>query len=123
MDVSQILIRIKSLKNLDKDKDIAPIIGWTPSNFSNRKRKGSLLAPITEWAEKEGIDLNWLLRGESTQTKRPELRETVSNFGSNSFEARTNRRLSALETKIDNLIETFSVPDVPDVNKEMPGEK
>ncbi len=46
-----------------------------------------------------------------------QLRKTVTPFETESFEANTNRRLSTIETKIDKIIDTFSVSEVSGISK------
>ena len=63
MDLSRTIERLKKYTKVRKDKDLAAILGLSPANFNNRKKIGTLLAPITEWAISDGVDLNWLLTG------------------------------------------------------------
>ena len=65
MDIASILQRIKELRNLRFDREIAQVFDLTSTDFSNRKKRGTLLPVIIEWAEKEGVDLRWLLFGNS----------------------------------------------------------
>lgn len=64
------LARIKQAKGIKKDKEIAPLLGLSPQDFSNRKKRDTLRAPIVEWAAKEGISVSWLLTGQGDM--RPE---------------------------------------------------
>lgn len=77
MDIPQVIERVKVLKNLKNDKDIAALIGISANDFSNRKKRGTLLAPFVEWGLNENVDLNWLLTGDenfnqSAETQSPE---------------------------------------------------
>ena len=50
------------------DKEIAQKLDVSQTNFSNRKKRGSLLSLFTEWAINEDADLNWLLKSKSPST-------------------------------------------------------
>jgi hypothetical protein len=64
LDTESILIRIKSLRAVSKDKDIAMLLELSPQDFSNRKKRDTLIEPIVKWGINENVDLNWLLTGE-----------------------------------------------------------
>lgn len=65
MDNSPIVDRMKQHLNIHDDKKIADIFSLSPANFSNRKKRGSLLAELTKWGVEQGVDLNWLIKGET----------------------------------------------------------
>lgn len=123
MDILDIVNRIKTLKGLDKDSQVAELIGLSSANFSNRKRQGSLLEPITKWAVTEDIDLNWLFKGnpnvavDNPMSLYNSLSKELSGYKSTS-----DFRFSRIETKLDKLIETFLIPDSFKSSKKSSGE-
>lgn len=62
-----ILERVKKITGKNSDKELAELLGLKQGNFSARKQRGSLTPVISEWAIQTKIDLNWLLRGESSR--------------------------------------------------------
>ena len=66
-DLKLVLGRIKAIENVISDKDLAPILGLTSADFSNRKKRGTLLPLIFEWALENSCDLNDLFRGQTGQ--------------------------------------------------------
>lgn len=64
--------------NVRGDKHVAAILGLSPQDFSNRKKRGSLLPVVIEWAINENVNLDWLIRGENqTQETKQIDRETA----------------------------------------------
>jgi hypothetical protein len=61
MDADAILERIKRLKSLKSEKDLAFLLGLSPQDFSNRKKRNTLRPLVLEWAAREGINVNWLI--------------------------------------------------------------
>lgn len=64
MDVEAVLKRIKQAKSLRSDKEIALLLGLSPQDFSNRKKRDTLRPLLLEWAARERISVNWLIREE-----------------------------------------------------------
>ena len=73
MDIDDIIKRLSSYKKIKKKQDIAKLIGLSPSDYSNRYGRGTLLPVILMWGIKDGINLNWLLTGKG----EPEISETT----------------------------------------------
>lgn len=59
-----VIKRIEDLKGVRGDKHVAAILGLSPQDFSNRKKRGSLLPAIFEWAINESVNLDWLIKGQ-----------------------------------------------------------
>ncbi|MCP4109208.1 MAG: bacteriophage CI repressor [Desulfobacteraceae bacterium] len=57
---------LKQFKNI---KDVALSLNISASDFSQRKRRGSLLPLIIEWGLNESINIDWLLTGQNMQEK------------------------------------------------------
>lgn len=66
-NVDEILTRLKLVAKLKNDKDIAELFGIAPSDFSNRKKRGSLTPLLMEWCKQEGVSFDWLLSGGNVQ--------------------------------------------------------
>jgi len=67
-NVEAVLDRIRSYKNLKNDKEIAELLGIAPSDFSGRKKRGTLVPLIVEWGMRQGvISMDWLLKGTNIQ--------------------------------------------------------
>ena len=65
MDIDLIIERLKNMNGLKNDREVAMLFDMKTSNFSARKKSGSLFCVIAEWATENEIDVNWLLRGVS----------------------------------------------------------
>jgi hypothetical protein len=61
MDIEAVLERIKQAKSLRSEKEIASLLGLSPQDFSNRKRRGTLRPLLLDWAAREGVSVNWLI--------------------------------------------------------------
>lgn len=70
MGSEDILDRIKQAKSLKSEREIAALLGLSPQDFSNRKKRGTLRPLIIEWAAREGIDVNWLICDEGARYGR-----------------------------------------------------
>jgi transcriptional regulator with XRE-family HTH domain len=74
---SPVIDKIKSLKNIKHDSELARILGIEQSTFSERRKRNSLpYKEIIDFAEKENISLDWLLngRGDETDTDKTKLK-------------------------------------------------
>jgi len=63
LDLKPVIERIKVIQGLQSDKELAPLLGLTSADFSNRKRRGTLIPLLFEWALENDCDLNELFRG------------------------------------------------------------
>lgn len=66
-NVEAVLDRIRIYKNLKNDKEIAALLGIAPSDFSGRKKRGTLAPLIVEWGMRQGVSMDWLLKGTNIQ--------------------------------------------------------
>jgi len=74
---AEILERVKKVLNVEKDFEVAKIIGIAPNSFSNRKKSGSI--PYSQFmtlANSYNLNLNWLFNGEGPIYKVEESRGT-----------------------------------------------
>lgn len=67
MNFDPIIERIMVWKGFENEKEVAQLFGLSGPDFSNRKKRGSVLPFIVEWALNENVDLNWLLRGKTEE--------------------------------------------------------
>lgn len=63
VNLDEILSRVRLQTGLRTSKNLAQLFGLSPSNFSNRKKRATLLPVIVEWAINEDVNLQWLLTG------------------------------------------------------------
>jgi Bacteriophage CI repressor helix-turn-helix domain len=64
VNFSIVIEKIMGITGLSNDKDIAKALDISPQDFSNRKKRGTLLPVIVEWALREKVSIDWLLTGE-----------------------------------------------------------
>lgn len=64
MEIESVLERIKRIKALKSEKELASVLGVSPQDFSNRKRRNTLRPLVLEWAAREGVDASWLVSEE-----------------------------------------------------------
>lgn len=64
--------RMLEIKGLSQSKEAAKLLGISPADFSNRKRRGTLLPLMIEWAIGEKIDLHWFITGEGLKRTNKE---------------------------------------------------
>ncbi len=69
MNIDCVLDKMKLLKGVSKGKDLAFILGLSPQDFSNRKKIGTLLPVIFEWAINENVNLNSLFKENEQEEK------------------------------------------------------
>jgi len=63
INFSDVLERVKKIKGLEHDYQLADILGISQENFSQKKRRRTLLPLLLPIAIEEKVDLNWLLKG------------------------------------------------------------
>jgi len=69
VNYSEIINRIKSIECLRHNKDVAAIWDLSETDFSNRKRRGTLLSLLVNYGINKGLDLNWLITGRQSATQ------------------------------------------------------
>lgn len=66
MGLIDIVNRIKHLKNLKNDNEVASLLKISVTAFSERKKTGSIpFKNLCEFALEEGVSIDWLLIGEN----------------------------------------------------------
>lgn len=63
VNFSKVVARIKGVVGVKNQEDLAPLFGLSPSDFSKRKKSGSLLPMIFDWAISNNVNLDWLFTG------------------------------------------------------------
>ncbi len=63
IDIKQTIKRAKKLKSVKYQEEIACFVGLSPSNFSTRKGRGTLVELFIEFAFHENVNLDWLFYG------------------------------------------------------------
>lgn len=64
VNFSEIANRIKNLTGKKRDKELAELFNISPADYLNRKKRGTLLPLIIQWAIHESVNIHWLLTGE-----------------------------------------------------------
>lgn len=65
MKIVKIADRIKKLKGVQSDSDVAELLGMSRTAFAERKRRDSIpYEELVRFAEQESISVDWLLTGE-----------------------------------------------------------
>jgi len=59
-----VIDKIKKVKGLSKDAEVAKLLGLSPPDFSARKKKGTILPLIVDWAVNENVNLDSLLKND-----------------------------------------------------------
>ena len=72
VNLDGVVKRLLEVKGLSQGKEAAKILGISPADLSNRKKRGSLLPLLVEWAINEGVNLHWFITGENTGKDREE---------------------------------------------------
>jgi len=57
VDIEKIIDRLKKKTRLSTNKDIADLLGLSPTDYGNRKKRGTLLPILIDWALNEKVDL------------------------------------------------------------------
>lgn len=69
VNIDKILSRLKIKAGLKHDREIAALFGLSAQDFGNRKKRGSLLPLLLDWAINENVDLHYfIVGGESSAT-------------------------------------------------------
>ena len=71
---------MKEKAGVKEKQDIANIFGLSPASFSNKKRTGTLLLLIIEWAVNENINLDELIVGAKHKSGKIELDASTLHF-------------------------------------------
>ena len=109
MHFNEIISRIKEIKNLYYDSDVAKLLGYTKNAFAERKRRNSVPQDKLElFCEREHININWLLTGEGPKYREEKaLPDTIGE----SPAAYGDERLAALVKKLQYIYNKGSVTD------------
>jgi len=97
VNYAAIVKRLMRLQNFDNEYQVADMLGISPPDMSRRKKSGTLLNLIIDWAINQNINLDWLFKGEGP-AKTPQ---------SSVIEKRVDdmeKRLIALENKCDDIL-------------------
>jgi hypothetical protein len=65
VDLDGIVLRIREIRELSTNLQVAELFKLSPQDFSKRKKRGTLLPIIIEWGINHKVDINWLLTGKT----------------------------------------------------------
>jgi hypothetical protein len=68
MNFYSIINKIMVYKGFDNEKEVAKLFRLSGSDLSNRKKRGTLLPFIIDWATNENVNLNWLLKEDHAES-------------------------------------------------------
>lgn len=74
-ETEEVINKIKMLKGLRSDKEVAALVGLAPTDFSNRKKRGTLIPVILTWA----LDDDFLFKYLFTRHVPPEKCNATDN--------------------------------------------
>ncbi|MBI5426839.1 MAG: helix-turn-helix domain-containing protein [Nitrospinae bacterium] len=70
MNFAAVLARLKEVKALRHDSEVAALLGLGKTAFAERKRRNSLpVDKLAVFCEKESINMNWILSGRGRKGK------------------------------------------------------
>ena len=74
IEIEHVIKRVKRLKCLKRQEDVATLVGIKHPDFCNRKSRGTLFKLFIEWAFHENVNLDWLFyeRGQPYTKKEGE---------------------------------------------------
>lgn len=107
MDFLRITNKLKEYKKFSTDKEIADLFGLSEQDFNNRKRRGSLLPLILNWALNEKVDLEWLFR-EVQEKAKPSDNIEVAEKGS-AYIKEEGIKISNLLTRAAEVLDSNSI--------------
>ena len=67
LDIDAIVTRVKTAKGFHSDKDLAAFLGLSSADFSNRKKRDTLLPLLVNLAINDDIDIDLLIRGRNRE--------------------------------------------------------
>ena len=114
MDLDSIHSRVKDYLKSKIDKDIAKLLGISANDFSNRKRRNTLLPVIIEWATNGKVSLDWIVYGEKKQNPE-DSKSTLSSehlLLGNTYDAAEDAIKEAALTKLKNSAEKSKRTDL-----------
>ena len=84
MDIKKIIKRIKQKTGAKNQKEIATLLNLSESDFSNRKKRETLLIPVIHWAVHENVNVHWLVTGsdsdEENKVFAPVINDVFTKF-------------------------------------------
>ena len=86
---NDVLKRLKEIEKVKTKKDVAKTLGISAPDFHQREKRGTLMPLILEWADNEGVSLDWLMKGRGERY----LSEKNSNVLSNIYNRGSNGRI------------------------------
>lgn len=135
VDIEKIIERLKEKTKISTNKDIADLLGLSPTDYGNRKKRGSLLPLLIDWALNEKVNLQDFIVGGKYQTEEthayldedPEIaellegaRRVLKSGNPVAFDAlerniryfdhavATEKRLEAVEEKLETVLDKLA---------------
>ncbi len=67
VNFDDVIKRLLEIKGKSQGKEAAQLLGISPADLSNRKKRGTLLPLLIEWAMQEEVNLHWFITGEGPE--------------------------------------------------------
>ncbi len=105
--------RIKENRGLSDDKEVAVLLGLSPQDLVNRRKKGTILNLVVAWGINEKVNLHWLLSGETQGTPLAEERRGENSVEEGGDMERIKQAASVLGSEtiysklLSNIIKSF----------------
>lgn len=66
INFDDVIARIKESMNYSANLQVAELFGLSAADFSKRKKTGTILPIVVEWAINKKVNIDWLLTGKGT---------------------------------------------------------
>ena len=76
VNLFKIIDRIKKIKGIKADKELALFLNLSAPDFSKRKKSGTMLPLLINWGIAEKVNLHWLLTGQGEIERQPPEQKT-----------------------------------------------
>lgn len=93
VDIASILERIGKLYKIEKDYEIAELIGLESKNFSAKKKRGTLLQDVTSWCIENNLDCNYILQGNKSHSYSYDILKDLHQWLDSKSDKRKNNEI------------------------------
>ena len=80
LDIESVLTDLKNQLGMSTEKELAEIMGISPNDFNNRKRRGTLINLLFSFSIEKKLDLNRLFYPTETELQKIECLEEIERW-------------------------------------------
>jgi len=80
VNLEEMVKRLLETRGLTQGKEAAEILGISAADLSNRKKRGTLLPLLIEWAVNERVNLHWFVTGSEPKKKGVDFYEELEKW-------------------------------------------